>query len=336
MSKMINNFAGMNGFIWWMGVVENRMDPLGLGRCQVRIFGWHTDNLQLIPSSDLPWALPVLPSNNSGNFSTPKEGDYVTGFFADAEAGQFPIMLGVLPGIKTADPSGNTGFQDPRTPAQIAAAPRVPAAASTTTSTTANTQTVSAQTYIGQPTTPAIARGVFVGTVFEKAYNNRAHVCDITAETTLAIAKIKSVIMKAVKIIRDAIAALFAGAAALPIVTQITQAVRYIKQKIKLIQKELKPILDEIKAIQKYIKLVQQIIQFILSLPAKAAAALKACLANFTSALGQVTAAAKPLIAAATVLTNAQAIAQTTINTASTALTNQITSAANAVIPKLA
>jgi hypothetical protein len=32
-------------FIWWYGVVEDRADPLELGRVRVRCYGWHTDNL---------------------------------------------------------------------------------------------------------------------------------------------------------------------------------------------------------------------------------------------------------------------------------------------------
>jgi hypothetical protein len=30
----MENFIGKNGFIWFIGVVENRVDPLGMGRCQ--------------------------------------------------------------------------------------------------------------------------------------------------------------------------------------------------------------------------------------------------------------------------------------------------------------
>ena len=30
------DFMGLNQFVWWFGVVENRADPLNLGRCQVR------------------------------------------------------------------------------------------------------------------------------------------------------------------------------------------------------------------------------------------------------------------------------------------------------------
>lgn len=127
------NFLGQSGFIWWIGVVENRKDPLNIGRCQIRIFGWHTDDLSLIPSADLPWAHPVLPINDSANFKTPKEGDYVVGFFFDGESGQFPGYLGVLPGIpKSAagqqKEAPQKGFQDLRTSADLATSPAPPAA----------------------------------------------------------------------------------------------------------------------------------------------------------------------------------------------------------------
>jgi hypothetical protein len=123
MSKVINNFAGLNGFIWWTGVVENRMDPLKLGRCQVRIFGWHTENLEMVPSEDLPWALPMNSSNVSQTNKTPKEGDYVVGFFFDSESGQFPCILGVIPGIPIDKPVSGIGFFDQRTDKQLEKSP---------------------------------------------------------------------------------------------------------------------------------------------------------------------------------------------------------------------
>ena len=95
-----NNFLGLDKFIWWVGIVETRADPLGLGRCQVRIFGWHTDNESQLPSKDLPWAQPMYPINNSKSFSAPMVGDWIVGFFMDGESAQAPIMMGVLPGIK--------------------------------------------------------------------------------------------------------------------------------------------------------------------------------------------------------------------------------------------
>ena len=96
----MQNFMGKDGFIWWMGEVENRIDPMGVGRCQVRIFGWHTENLEELPTESLPWALPLLPVNNSKSFSAPRVGDWVIGFFTDGLSAQAPVMMGVLPGIQ--------------------------------------------------------------------------------------------------------------------------------------------------------------------------------------------------------------------------------------------
>jgi hypothetical protein len=106
MSKGANNFnfAGLNGFIWWLGEVENGVDPLGVGRAQVRIFGWYGDT---VTTEDLPWAMPMHSINNRYTFQPLKDkfhssdgkGDWVLGFFMDGEAAQFPIMMGVLPGF---------------------------------------------------------------------------------------------------------------------------------------------------------------------------------------------------------------------------------------------
>jgi hypothetical protein len=97
--KAVNNFAGLNGFVWWVGVVADIADPLGLGRCRVRIHGWHTDDITLIPDQDLPWAHPMRPINNPRSVAGLMRGDWVVGFFGDGESGQFPIMIGYLPGI---------------------------------------------------------------------------------------------------------------------------------------------------------------------------------------------------------------------------------------------
>jgi hypothetical protein len=95
----MENFIGKDGFVWWMGVIEDRSDPLGLGRCRVRIFGWHTENKAELPTNELPWATPMLPTNASRNFSSPRLGDWVVGFFMDVASAQAPVMMGVLPGL---------------------------------------------------------------------------------------------------------------------------------------------------------------------------------------------------------------------------------------------
>lgn len=95
----MNNFIGKDSFVWWVGIVEDRADPLGIGRCRVRIFGWHTDNKIELPTDTLPWALPMYPVNNSKAFSAPRLGDWIVGFFMDGHSAQAPVMMGVLPGL---------------------------------------------------------------------------------------------------------------------------------------------------------------------------------------------------------------------------------------------
>ena len=43
------------------GCVENRNDPLKLGRCQVRVVGLHTHDKNILSTADLPWAYPLQP-----------------------------------------------------------------------------------------------------------------------------------------------------------------------------------------------------------------------------------------------------------------------------------
>ena len=72
------DYMGMNGFVWWQGVVEDIFDPYMLGRVRVRILGCHTDNKTNIPTKDLPWAHIVMPVNNT---SVSGKGWSPTGLF---------------------------------------------------------------------------------------------------------------------------------------------------------------------------------------------------------------------------------------------------------------
>ena len=38
-------FMGQDGFIWFVGVVEDRNDPERIGRVRVRCLGFHTEDL---------------------------------------------------------------------------------------------------------------------------------------------------------------------------------------------------------------------------------------------------------------------------------------------------
>jgi phage gp45-like len=96
----MKNFLGQDGFIWWIGVVEDVNDPMRLGRFRVRCFGYHPpkkDNA--VPKEDLPWATPIHPINTPNLYATPNEGDWVFGFFMDGPVAQEPAVIGYIPAI---------------------------------------------------------------------------------------------------------------------------------------------------------------------------------------------------------------------------------------------
>jgi hypothetical protein len=130
-------------FTWWQGVVEDRNDPMKLGRCRVRIFGYHTDDKNDISVAQLPWATMMQPTtsaamNGIGTTPTgPVEGTWVVGFFRDGNNAQEPVIMGTVGGqhelSHKKDPS--IGFNDPK-----GKYPR--------------------DEYIGEPDTNRLARGI--------------------------------------------------------------------------------------------------------------------------------------------------------------------------------
>lgn len=162
----MNNFIGKDGYSWWVGVVENIEDPLKIGRCKIRIFGWHTENLQLLPTNDLPWAMPKN-SINSASFTVPTPGDYVTGYFADGASGQNAYYDSVLPGVQSKAPDTSKGFSpQPLVPGTVAEpnAPVLP------------TGVVAGG--VGQPTVVPVARGIVANTGISLTNSQLSHVCD--------------------------------------------------------------------------------------------------------------------------------------------------------------
>jgi hypothetical protein len=113
-------FMGLDGFVWFVGVVEDRNDPDALGRVRVRCVGFHTEDISALPTTDLPWAHvmhPVTDPSMHGMGSTPSflvEGSYVIGFFRDAGDKQQPIIIGSLPGNPSSAADPRSGFNDPR------------------------------------------------------------------------------------------------------------------------------------------------------------------------------------------------------------------------------
>ena len=126
------DFKGLDSN-FYTGVVEDRHDPLYLGRVRVRVYGLHTDDKTMIPTPDLPWSdvlMPVTNSALSGLGLSPHglvEGSTVMGFFRDERDMQDFVVMGSLFGrpsdfykIPNNDPSkkisrsADEGFNDPR------------------------------------------------------------------------------------------------------------------------------------------------------------------------------------------------------------------------------
>ena len=123
----------------YQGVVENRLDPLKLGRCQVRVVGIHTHDKSRLPTDDLPWAYPMQPVTSAAMSGIghspvgPVEGTWVVVMFRDDDM-QYPVMLGTIGGIPQtptpvdqdapgillkSDPTGTTPSADPTVPSDV-------------------------------------------------------------------------------------------------------------------------------------------------------------------------------------------------------------------------
>jgi len=172
------DFAGRDGFVWWVGEVE-KVDAAN-HRCKVRIIGWYTGNeakqkpdaskgeagdknqqryLDEVKTDDLPWAAVLLPNDqegisNVGSAMRLQVGAMVMGFFADGDEAQIPIVMGNLKGFKL---KGSTTVADPSEQEPLPAATQAHQLASPgdTRQVTGNQQTIADQT----PPTPGGTEG---------------------------------------------------------------------------------------------------------------------------------------------------------------------------------
>ena len=112
-----------NSVKWFTGIVENREDPLMLGRVQVRIHGIHPSlsahgDIQGLPTEDLLWITPVQDITSaaiSGIGQSPTgivEGSMVFGLALD-ERYLNCVILGTIAGQYTEKPLTTEGFCDP-------------------------------------------------------------------------------------------------------------------------------------------------------------------------------------------------------------------------------
>jgi hypothetical protein len=105
---------GSEGFVWWFGIVEDRNDPLNLGRVRVRIFHFHSENKALLPTDQLPWAIIIMPGTSASNKKVGVAptgitlGSTVIGFFLDGNDANQPAVMGTIHGI----PDNNKNLHD--------------------------------------------------------------------------------------------------------------------------------------------------------------------------------------------------------------------------------
>ena len=297
----MSNFLGKDGYTWWVGVVENIEDPLKIGRCKIRIFGWHTDNLQLLPTKELPWASAAQATNGSGSFSVPTPGDYVTGYFADVESGQNPYYTAVLPGIQAKPPDTSKGFSPQRldpaatpTPEEIAT-PKLPAGV------IANA--------IGMPTIAPIAMGILANTGISLTNASLGHACDFRyafnfnlGVSSLGLINPVSAIQNAMKSGKNKAAMLISA-----FISQLNDTFRltikgilftlnldpsgvlsgaysYVKKIVRMINEitiKIAKVVEIVSAVYYLIQDIQKIIDYLKSLPTRFLAMVQDCITNF-------------------------------------------------------
>lgn len=83
----------------YLGVVEDRNDPLEVGRVRVRVVGLHIHDKAILPTEDLPWAMVMSPPTATTSVRGPAEGTMCVVMFNDWPENQHPIVIGKLEGI---------------------------------------------------------------------------------------------------------------------------------------------------------------------------------------------------------------------------------------------
>ena len=112
-SLLKTNFAGKDGFTWWIGrvaspsvwkntdTVMSQSNDKG-HRVKVRIIGYHPWDNNELPENELPWAEVLSNPQTGGGVATRGEtmnligGETAVGFFLDGEEAQQPVIFGLL------------------------------------------------------------------------------------------------------------------------------------------------------------------------------------------------------------------------------------------------
>ena len=245
----------------WVGIVEdNTSDPLKLGYCKVRIFGTHSRDSSVLPTSQLPNTL--IAGSFDGNFALPAIGTWVIGIFLDGDE-QNPVATNTLPGLVNDTTDVRlTGNEAAKRTALITAQPQPK-----------NTEPPKK----GEPSTPKITRTAG-GTLVDYTNKLRKHSCDVSLRVDEAIAKAKGFVKFIIKTIRDAILGILKALGFNPGSSAIVSFLEDIKRILKEINKFLKDVIKNIAEITEAIRRIRAVIEYILGLPAELLRLFRDCL----------------------------------------------------------
>ena len=162
---------------------------------RVRIIGWHDDKKNLVPTESLPWAQVLMPVTGQRQFSLPKEGEWVMGFFQDGRNGQMPVIMGVYPGIVPEKTSNinqqGFGVDNTKPGSSVANTPGSPPVG-----------------VVGdvksEPTIPQIARSEMQGTIVNKMNDDLMKACEFKLDVKKNIS-LKKMVKSQSDTIREAI-----------------------------------------------------------------------------------------------------------------------------------
>jgi hypothetical protein len=258
---MRDDFYGLSQSVRWIGVVEDNRDPSQLGRCKIRIVGWHSDDKNLAPTDCLPWAQAQF-SPGIKSFTAPKINEWVTGYFLDGKMAQHPVYDGVLPGVNFTLP-----------PVLVTDTPLPPDGIIVEE--------------VDTPSTNRLARGVMKNSLIDRANKSRDHVCDITPELRRAIALARLAFSQLMSKIRESIKAFIdsLGLDASGEVSFLVEYAKWLAAKLKYISDTLEEIIDIKNVLLEIARIIRALIDYILGLPEKLLKLLQECLAAFLQAL---------------------------------------------------